>query len=376
MGQIPQMPQIFLQMGGQAPQWEAFVREAMDAQGGADRPHPASKQAIRDMRKGKAHPPPPTALHTRHGGKCRCSPADGSDELAEACSICQDDFAEGDDWIQMPCKHFFHTDCLMPWLKEHNSCPTCRAVVDEEPPQDTPQPTASPSVPPSAASAAGLDGPESADRDELPRQPVGLMPLPFGAFAPEMFGQLQRGGESGVTAMRPQQQQQQRQQQAQQQWEQWIDRLEHASATGGDAGPQVPHGIDLRQLFAGQPSHNLMRHMQQQRAEEDRQLQEAIAASMAEEQQRVTAERHGRYTEDDLGQLSVRELKEFLDERSVDYSHCVEKSELLAEARNALRDRGEERDAERQADAAREAAELDEAIRLSLLEAEGAGGGF
>ena len=116
--------------------------------------------------------------------------------------------------------------------------------------------------------------------------------------------------------------------------------------------------------------------MEQQAAEEDRQLQQAIAASMAEEQHRVTTERHEGYTEEDLGRLSVRELKEFLDERSVDYSHCVEKSELLAEAANALRTRGEERGAAREADAAREAAELEEAIRLSLLEAEGAGGGL
>merc|ERR550537_1611421 len=131
----------------------------------------------------------------------------------------------------------------------------------------------------------------------------------------------------------------------QQQWEQWISRLEQASTqrVGAGAGPPNSHAgdaIDFRQLFGGLRNENLFHHMQMQRAEEDRQLQEAIAASVAEEQQRVATERHDRITEDDLSQLSVRELKQYLDERSVDYSHCVEKSELLAEARRALQERG------------------------------------
>ena len=28
--------------------------------------------------------------------------------------------------IEMPCEHTFHQECILPWLKEHNSCPTCR----------------------------------------------------------------------------------------------------------------------------------------------------------------------------------------------------------------------------------------------------------
>ena len=42
------------------------------------------------------------------------------------CSVCKEDFIIGNKMMDLPCKHYFHEECLMPWLKQHDSCPICR----------------------------------------------------------------------------------------------------------------------------------------------------------------------------------------------------------------------------------------------------------
>jgi len=42
------------------------------------------------------------------------------------CTICQEEYKEEEKLIELPCKHSFHEECLVPWLNMHNSCPTCR----------------------------------------------------------------------------------------------------------------------------------------------------------------------------------------------------------------------------------------------------------
>lgn len=52
----------------------------------------------------------------------------GSDGKAE-CSICMDGVEIGQEVTTLPCNHWFHGDCVASWLREHDTCPHCRAPI-------------------------------------------------------------------------------------------------------------------------------------------------------------------------------------------------------------------------------------------------------
>ncbi|KAL2930411.1 E3 ubiquitin-protein ligase RING1 [Bienertia sinuspersici] len=50
------------------------------------------------------------------------------------CAVCMDEFKLGAEAKQMPCKHVFHGDCILPWLELHNTCPVCRYELPTDDP--------------------------------------------------------------------------------------------------------------------------------------------------------------------------------------------------------------------------------------------------
>jgi len=52
-------------------------------------------------------------------------------EHYNACSICLEDFESGEKLLLLPkCHHYFHSDCIIPWLTERNpTCPLCKANI-------------------------------------------------------------------------------------------------------------------------------------------------------------------------------------------------------------------------------------------------------
>ena len=55
-------------------------------------------------------------------------------DLHKECPVCQDDFVEGVETIVLPCKHIFHPDCILNWLKLNGTCPVCRLSLVDPPP--------------------------------------------------------------------------------------------------------------------------------------------------------------------------------------------------------------------------------------------------
>eukprot|EP00455_Lapot_gusevi_P040622 TRINITY_DN4612_c0_g1_i2.p1 TRINITY_DN4612_c0_g1~~TRINITY_DN4612_c0_g1_i2.p1 ORF type:complete len:386 (-),score=45.48 TRINITY_DN4612_c0_g1_i2:130-1287(-) len=54
--------------------------------------------------------------------RARC----GTREITVSCCICREDFERDSPVLRLPCSHFYHKECVMPWFEKRNTCPLCR----------------------------------------------------------------------------------------------------------------------------------------------------------------------------------------------------------------------------------------------------------
>lgn len=95
------------------------------------------------------------------------------------CAVCKEPFVLDAEAREMPCKHIYHGDCILPWLSIRNSCPVCRHQL----PTDT-------------RGGSGRDSPEFDGVGEE-EEAVGLTiwRLPGGGFAVGRFTGGRRAAE-------------------------------------------------------------------------------------------------------------------------------------------------------------------------------------
>lgn len=80
---------------------------------------------------------PPTSKDEMNKLKVEIMKKEILDEMGNenVCSVCKEEFVIGCKCIMLSCKHYFHNECIIPWLNLHNSCPICRyeyATDDED----------------------------------------------------------------------------------------------------------------------------------------------------------------------------------------------------------------------------------------------------
>lgn len=100
---------------------DALVVSPLNALSGAVGLHPAAPHEFR--------PPPASAQYV---AELNVHALESEEQLAATrrecaqCAICMCAFEREDRVAQLLCRHPFHDECVLPWLKQTSTCPSCR----------------------------------------------------------------------------------------------------------------------------------------------------------------------------------------------------------------------------------------------------------
>lgn len=69
---------------------------------------------------------PPTAKAVVEGLPWVVLTQDDIQNKGGLCAVCKDEIATEEKAKQLPCLHYYHGECILPWLNMRNTCPVCR----------------------------------------------------------------------------------------------------------------------------------------------------------------------------------------------------------------------------------------------------------
>lgn len=53
----------------------------------------------------------------------------------EPCAICQASYELEEQLVMLPCKHYFHKECVFEWFQTENTCCLCRSELESDNPE-------------------------------------------------------------------------------------------------------------------------------------------------------------------------------------------------------------------------------------------------
>ncbi|KAJ2819601.1 hypothetical protein IWW50_005402 [Coemansia erecta] len=103
-----------------------IMRLNEEANAGSIGPPPASREFIRTL--------PVLNMDGKEHGCVSCVVCD--ENLAHSSKNDSGGYQQQQQLVtRLPCKHYFHRECVKPWLELHNTCPMCRYEVPSDDPR-------------------------------------------------------------------------------------------------------------------------------------------------------------------------------------------------------------------------------------------------